>query len=40
MSIIQQGFFGYTAKFCDRCGRALSNPISMQLHTGPICRAK
>lgn len=40
MTIIQTGFFGSLAAFCETCGRALSNPLSVQAHQGPICRAK
>lgn len=40
MTIIQEGMFGYLASFCERCGRALYNPLSMQAHQGPVCRHK
>lgn len=26
--------------YCDRCGRRLTNPMSVQAHMGPICRGK
>ena len=27
-------------RHCSRCGRRLSNPVSMAAHKGPVCRAK
>jgi Family of unknown function (DUF6011) len=40
MTVIQDGLFGSPSYFCERCGRQLSNRISMALHKGPVCRAK
>lgn len=40
MSIVQAGLFGGYTTYCDNCGRQLSNPISVTLHIGPICRRK
>lgn len=40
MTIIQSGLFGNIAVFCERCGRPLSNPLSIRAHQGPICRGR
>ena len=40
MSVVQECLFGSPSYFCERCGRALSNPISQLAHRGPICRHK
>jgi hypothetical protein len=40
MTIIQTSLFDSPAYFCERCGRSLSNQISVAFHKGPVCRAK
>lgn len=37
MTTIQAGFFGNYVAFCGRCGRGLTNPISVGRGIGPIC---
>lgn len=33
-------YIGKPGRRCSRCGRRLSNPVSMAAHKGPVCRAK
>lgn len=41
MTIVQDAFAGIsTVRYCDECGRPLSNPASIAAGMGPICRGK
>lgn len=41
MTIVQDAFGGISAvRYCDECGRPLSNPASIAAGMGPICRGK
>jgi len=37
MTAIQQGMFGGYLAYCSRCGRGLTNPLSVKRGIGPIC---
>lgn len=36
--LTQMAFLGRSVAICYRCGRQLSNPLSVQLEIGPVCR--